>query len=206
MYYLVFRRYAPFSQFGFGFEGDHRSGPSISLVDSARTIGMVPFSSDSVSDMDAFSSGTELTGAGIDVQEFLGKHFSEVEAKVINQEISPGSISFSATTSGANPLAPGAPAIDTAIDFSAQWSGDHVSFEGTLRGDNFPNAEVFVLDRAGYGGLLFDGLTTGGRNTGPMTRLWGKHAQQVLGSFSAIVSTQSGEEFMNSFSCHATTM
>jgi hypothetical protein len=38
---LVFRRYAPFAKFGFGFEGDQRTGPSISLLATARTIGIV---------------------------------------------------------------------------------------------------------------------------------------------------------------------
>jgi hypothetical protein len=49
-FFLVFRRYAPF---GFGFEGDHRSGPSVSMRATARTIGTVPFDRGCVGSMAA---------------------------------------------------------------------------------------------------------------------------------------------------------
>src|SRR5438067_2540399 len=53
------------------------------------------------------------------------------------------------------------PTIDTFVDFRAEWSGTGVRFVGVVRGDDFPNAEVFVLDSRGTGCLLFDGRTTG---------------------------------------------
>jgi len=39
---FVFRRHAPFATFGLEFEGDHRTGPSMSLAATARTLGCVP--------------------------------------------------------------------------------------------------------------------------------------------------------------------
>jgi hypothetical protein len=185
---FVFRRYAPFAEFGFGFEGDHRTVASTSLDATARTTGKVPFARGSIGTIGATSSGTQFSGGGDWVRKLAGRHMSDVTCAIAKKVIGPTSISFSASTAGANPMVPGAPAIDTYVDFRAEWIGSSVRFSGTVRGDDFPNAEVFVVDAKGVGCLLFDGRTTGGQNTGPMTRLAGAHAAQVLGQFSLAVA------------------
>src|SRR5262249_25513719 len=156
-FFLVFRRYAPFNEFGFGFEGDHRSGPSVSTMATARTIGTVSFDRGSIDKVEGSSSGTQFTGAGDYVRRLLGKPKSHVESSISKKVISKSWISFTASTAGANPMMRGAaPDIDTFVDFRAEWIGTGVTFQGVVRGDDFPNAEVFVLDWKGVGCLLFD--------------------------------------------------
>jgi hypothetical protein len=194
---MVFRRYAPFAQFGMGFEGDHRAGPSVSMSATARTIGIVEFDRSGIYKIDAYSSGTRFTGGGAFVRDrmFGGVHFSHVTKTLTNQAVNPNSISFTASTAGANPMVPGAPEIDTFVDFSAEWIASSIRMQGRVRGDNFPNAEVFVLDSTLVGCLLFDGRTTGGADTGPMTRLEGAHESQVLGSFFCTVGLSGSGDF-----------
>jgi len=204
---LVFRRYAPFKQFGFGFEGDNRSGPSVSMSATARTIGMVPFERGSIGALTASSSGTEFTGAGDWLKHKAGRHTSKVSSKLVSNGVSVSAVRFTASTAGANPMVPGAPAIDTFVDFSATWIGNSIRFEGGLRGDDFPNAEVFVVDPAGKACLLFDGRTTGGQDTGPMTRLAGTHDKQKLGSFFTTLAISDSDHFLAAkTTCVVTTM
>ncbi|HEX7564056.1 MAG TPA: hypothetical protein VF396_12520 [Bradyrhizobium sp.] len=133
--------------------------------------------------VNATSSGTHYDGAGVWLRKLAGNPKSNVSSSISNKVIAENFISFSASTAGANPMIPGAPDIDTFVDFRVDWVGTGLRFQGSLRGDDFPNAEVFVLDSKGQGCLLFDGRTTGGQNTGPMTRLAGAHQSQRLGSF-----------------------
>src|SRR4051794_10006491 len=114
-YMLVFRRYAPFKEFGGGFEGDDRSGPSTSLMASARTVGVVTFDGSSIS-INGSSSGTAFTGFGADVNQVLGKHTSKVVATVDVKTRNTMLLSFTAYTAGANPMVPLAPDIDTFVD------------------------------------------------------------------------------------------
>jgi hypothetical protein len=181
---LVFRRYAPFSSFGFGFEGDNRAGPSVSLHATARTIGIVPFERGNVGAITAESSGTEFLGLGKWIRKLAGKHYSNVVCSVTQKVTTHNSIAFTASTAGANPMIPiVAPDIDTFVDVRVEWIGSSLRAQGTVRGDDFPNAEVFLMDVNGTGCLLFDGRTTGGQNTGPMTRLVGSHESVRLGNF-----------------------
>ena len=80
-------------------------------------------------------------------------------------------------------MVPMAPTIDTFVDAYVIFRERTLQIEGTVRGDDFPNAEVFVVDRMGGSVLLFDFKTSGGQQTGPMTRLWGAHEKQLLGQF-----------------------
>jgi hypothetical protein len=204
---LVFRRYAPFAKFGFGFEGDHRAWPSISMKATARTIAMVPFSRNTVGTVVATSSGTQYLGGGDWVRQLGGHHTSKVLSTLKNMSIGAYSVGFTASTAGANPMIPGAPTIDTFVDFRAEWMGSGLRFQGTIRGDDFPNAEIFVLDSKDVGCLLFDGRTTGGQDTGPITRLAGLHEGQKLGSFyCAMPLSLSGSFLAPKGSCPTTTM
>ena len=55
-------------------------------------------------------------------------------------------------------------------------------------GDNFPNLEVFLTSpKSNFTALLIDGRTTGGRNFGPQTRLWGESRNhRIAGCYTAI--------------------
>jgi hypothetical protein len=211
---LVFRRYAPFEVFGFGFEGDNRSGPSVSLSSTARTIGIVEFIRGDIVSFRSFSSGTRFLGSttavlvspvGTIFEMARGQKFSNV-TKTLTRMVTPDSIGLSASTAGANPLVPGAPDIDTFVDFNVQWIGSNLVMQGRVRGDDFPNAEVFVLDSAGTACLLFDGRTTKDKDAGPMTELAGSHETQILGAYFAAMNLTSGGDFTAArTSCPVTT-
>ncbi len=196
-YTLIFRRYAPFATFGGGFEGDNRSGASTSLKATARTIGAVEFAPESVGNVKACSSGTAYLGAGAAVAEALGRHYSKVTSSVAVATRTLDKVRFTAQTAGANPMVPGAPEIDTFVDFEAVFRGNAIEFSGAVRGDNFPNAEVFVRDDAGNAVMLLDFATSGGQDTGPMTRLAGAHGDQTIGTFKYRVGLDAAGRFDN---------
>jgi len=85
---------------------------------------------------------------------------------------------------GANPLAPGAPDIDTKLDISVKvWSGV-ACYTGHLYGDAFPNAEVFVVNSKDQATMLHTFQTSGGRVSGPIYFLPGNNNLD-MGSFSS---------------------
>jgi hypothetical protein len=81
-----------------------------------------------------------------------------------------------------SPHPQGTPDIDTFVDFSATFSADKVVLEGVVRGDGFPNAEVFVLDADSRPVGLLDYRTKSGI-AGPYYRLFGTHASNRLATF-----------------------
>ncbi|WKB50892.1 hypothetical protein [Eleftheria terrae] len=183
MYTLVFRRYAPFKSFGFGFEGDGREGPSTRLEDTSRTMGTVGFERGSVTPICGTSSGSTFVGLGAYVERLLRRHYSAVRSSVKVTGRSLQQLRFTAMTAGANPMVPGAPTIDTFVDIVASFSSNALVLQGKVRGDSFPNAEVFVVDTRGQPVLLFHFATTGGRQSGPFLRLAGNHSGQTIGTF-----------------------
>jgi len=195
IYNLVFRRYAPFKSFGGGFEGDDRQGPTTSLIATARTTGIITFAPGNAGHIQAFSSGTSFVGGGAKVQEMLGHHLSKVTSSVTVTTRTIQQIRLTALTSGANPMIPGAPAIDTYIDLSVGFRTMALELSGTVRGDDFPNAEIFVIDAKGRSSPVFAFATTGGRSTGPMLRLAGANSGKILGEFSCKVPTMSDGAF-----------
>jgi len=180
---LYVRRYAPFAVFGGNFHGDSRSGASSSLSDTARTIGYLTFQRTGVVGSGGYSSGTSMVGAGAR----LGTHYGAVKATVISTGPTRSGFYVEFSTAGSNPMAPGAPDIDTFVRVNVDWLGTDLSIAGEVRGDNFPNAEAFVRDTHGRGAVIFDFRTGGGQHTGPFTRLWGANATQVLGSIRALL-------------------
>ena len=183
--YLVVRRYAPFAEFGGGFEGDTRTKATTSPTATARTVGVVEFDAKSVRGYRSFSDGSEFLGAGKWLAAKIGKKYSTVKSEVTGITNGRNSVSFTVFTAGANPLLPGAPDIDTYVDFTATFAADsgNTRYEGAMRGDSFPNAEVFVIEDSKREVLLLDFRTAGGKNTGP-GRLFGEHANLLLGTFS----------------------
>ena len=183
IYSMWLRRYAPFEKFGFGFEGDKRTAASTSMAVTARTAGGCSFGPGHVGGGTADSSGTSFTGLGSTVAGGLGKHYSKVSSSVAVKTRSISAVRFTVHTAGSNPMVPGAPDIDTFVDVYAAFRTGDITIEGTVRGDEFPNAEVFVYDGMGNARLLFAYATSGGQNLGPMTGLAGAHENVKLGSF-----------------------
>ncbi len=87
-------------------------------------------------------------------------------------------------------MVPGAPDIDTFVDMSARFSSRLLILEGGVRGDAFPNAEVFVYDGVGKSVMVWDFTTTGGADTGPFTMLAGSGASNHLGRFYMAIALQ----------------
>lgn len=178
-YILDFRRYAPFTSFGGGFHGDGRS--SANFAGTFRTRGVITF--DPVA---GTASGVGSSGVSYHVAAPSIRKTGTTTCAVTGVTKAGSVFRFTAATAGALPLIPGAPDIDTFVDFTATISGSGITFSGTVRGDNFPNAEVFVYPTGALTtppAAVFHFATTGDRNLGPMTRLAGSHASKVLGSF-----------------------
>lgn len=193
MYFLVVRRYAPYTTFGGGFEGDSRTEATVNPLASARTIGVAAFTLRNVAGYEGTSSGSTFDGAGEWVRKVIGRHYSHVTAEISNVDKGRDSISFTLYTAGANPLVPIiAPDIVTYVDFKASFGGPGVLLSGTVRGDTFPNCEVFALDCRANGAMLFDYRTSGGRNFGPLRLLGQKDS--TLGLFNVRVALN-GETF-----------
>lgn len=182
-YILDFRRYAPFASFGGGFHGDGAGGASFG--GTYRTRGLVNFD---------FATGSVTvagdSGVSYHVDAPSVKKTGKTSCALSNLHASPATIRFTVSTAGALPLIPLAPDIDTFIDFNATQTATGIAFSGTVRGDNFPNAVVFVYSAGATTpapASVFHFTTTGSRNTGPMTRLAGAHGSQVLGSFTGLL-------------------
>jgi hypothetical protein len=204
-YLLVFRRYAPFKEFGGGFEGDDRSGPSTSLEAKARTIGVVVFSVGNVGSIVGYSSGTALIGWGSSVQRFtsaiaqkLKRDCSKVLASVSVTTATIERVCFVAQTAGANPMVPLAPDIDTFVDFQAIFRSSTIEFIGKVRGDSFPNAKIIVYDQCLTPALICDFRTTGGKNTGPIARLMGSGEGNQIGEFRLVMDVDECGQFKRS--------
>lgn len=204
-YHLVVRRYAPFSSFGGGFEGDVRSAASSDPNATARTIGVVTFDTVSVEAYRGFSSGSTFEGLGQWVAKRIGRHYSQVKTTVDTQRSTLGHISFTIHVAGGNPLVPVvAPDIDTFVDFHARFVNGSLAVSGTIRGDAFPNAEVLLLDDMLQPLVLFDFHTSGGRQTGPLS-LFGDGAGTTLGTFQAAIALSDGKFIAPNPTCSPTT-
>lgn len=82
---------------------------------------------------------------------------------------------------GSRPLE-GTPDIDSFLDIEVASTGGRITFSGTLRGDGFPNAEVFVLDDRGTGIALVD-YRTASNEAGPLYRLFDTGEKNTLATF-----------------------
>jgi hypothetical protein len=175
---LLFKRYAPFTEFGFGFHGDGRAGPSVS--GSARTWSWVNF--DFPGDITNANGRSDPTWK---VKDPSNQKTAATTCDISGKVCLPTSLKFTAHSYGANPLVPMSPDIDTFVDLEMKSMNGKVFANGAVRGDDFPNAEVFLLGpNAGDVLELFHHATTRNKNTGPLTGLPGAHSGQYLGVFS----------------------
>lgn len=176
-YELVFKRYAPFEWFGGGFHGDNRNEPSLHA--SARTSARIEFDFAQGVISSVGSSGESYNRVAPNV-----RRTGTTNVSITNQSLSGGVLKFTAHSEGALPLIPMSPDIDTFVDVIARETASGVMMEGKVRGDSFPNAEVFLVNPQNARSIvLFHFETTGGRITGPVSRLPGAHSKNVLGNF-----------------------
>lgn len=164
---LNVRSYAPFASFGGGFEGDNRAATTARNATSRIAVQILfnPVSG-KIGKPSASSSGTTFLPLGT-------KGMAEPRTSLSRAQRIPSGFVISMDIAGANPLVPGAPDIDlhTMIKITCGAGGLHVS--GSLRGDAFPNAEIFLSDDVGTSRMLMTFATTGGPNAGPFFKLPG---------------------------------
>jgi hypothetical protein len=87
--------------------------------------------------------------------------------------------------SGSNPLVPLSPPIQTNLDLTDQETASQVCYSGSLYGNQFPDAEVFVLNSQGQSKMLLT-FTTPGSPTSGQLKLIGNDGTGNMGSFSNV--------------------
>ncbi len=94
-----------------------------------------------------------------------------------------------------SPNPQGAPNIDTYLDFKASLSADAMIVAGVMRGDSFPNCEVFLLDgpHGGAAAALLDYRTSGGI-AGPL-RLVIPHPGKQRAAFTQTIALRADGAF-----------
>ena len=190
-YKLVIRRYAPFKSFGGGFAGDDRQFSTRADVTS-RTIGTVTFAADGSEKPvgSGLSSGSAWVGpwAARQGAKSVITSVGQVRVSVTNFASTGSGAAFTVQTSGnlpakdialkpgiattidkanawlrpGSPKPEGTPDIDTYVDFKVQVLDGALDVSGVMRGDSFPNAEIFLMDPKGAVFPLLDYQTSGG--------------------------------------------
>ena len=87
--------------------------------------------------------------------------------------------------------------IDSHLEASYELSEGKLRLSGTVNGDNFSNGEVIATDPSGQSVHLKTLQTTGGRGTGPYTRLPGEHEDVHLVEFDATIDVDKDGNFLN---------
>lgn len=225
VYTFWFRRYAPFDDFGatgFRFEGDHRDSGSTSERATSRTYGCLYFTTSEVLYGFSGSSGTTWEGYAPWTSGMLGVRilldvlnndakgataFTNVSLDVV-ENVQPNIIEFTASTAGAMPLLPHvSPDIDTTVKMKFDFTQKGVlAIKGHAIGDDFPNLEIFLVTPSGRSALLVDSYTTGGQDSGPMTRLLGSHDENLIGSCYLSLPLNDRGELISDYRAHPTTM
>jgi hypothetical protein len=191
---LFLRSYAPFRVFGGGYAGDDR-GPSTDMNATAKIHYVITFSylrMGLVGTPDAFCSESKGRGlfpylisatapfsAGIDHDGTVkGKGDARHETTV--QPIGkPGhGFALNAHVSGANPLVGMAADIDVDLNARFERGEGSLRVSGTLAGDAFPNAELFLRDATG-GTFLLHHFQTPGNEMGPYHYLPGRNLRPM---------------------------
>ncbi|NNE58291.1 MAG: hypothetical protein HKN36_09305 [Hellea sp.] len=209
---LYSRRYAPFKTFGGGFSGDNRLY-SENISATSKTSGVVTIEYKGgkfiVGQPIGKSSGSSHTMSG----EKRGTAIGKVKATISNKRSIGNKLSFTLYTEGNLPIRSmlasgasrsgkpreatsrtlqGSPDIDTFVDIEITANPDQsLKVEGKLRGDGFPNAELFIKDgRQGSWGLV-DFRTKSGK-AGPLHRLFGSGKNNTLCTFSRDIAMANG--------------
>lgn len=78
---------------------------------------------------------------------------------------------------------------DVHLNMSLNVQGSQLCYTGTLTGDQFPDVEVFVVNRENQAQMLEQFATSGGQHTGPYRYLPG-NGDGPMGSFSNVCLAQ----------------
>ena len=166
------RRFAPFENFGLGFEGDALSRGSVAGKGGFSASPSVTSRTSMTLSVDG-NSITPEAHADMSHHAFFGTGRAHVFVEDSSASASSQDGSINASSAGANPLLVLSPDIDTDVQVAYRSDGQTLTLDGTVWGDQFPNAEVLVSDRA-QNGVLLDTFQTGGdQNFGPLFHLPG---------------------------------
>jgi len=165
------RTFAPFESFGGGFEGDDRSF-STDLNATSRIAGKVTIAPATGQVLGATARSSPSSCAGAPCSLVLGDS-SRTGTPTISTRNVNGAIVVN--MAGANPLVRGAPNIHLSLTLRV---GPNGGFSGSLAGDAFPNAEVFVVGPGGAT-MLHKFSTSGGPLTGPFLYLPGANTRPM---------------------------
>jgi hypothetical protein len=203
---IFVRSYAPFATFGGGYRGDNRIASTDTRA-SARIRWVFTFDvagmrqvKDAELKPNPSSNLSHGEGAFPRVMAYtalLSAKF-EHDGTITGQAIPNGSqmvesvgrpgqgFSLVGTLAGANPLVGVAPDIDVQVNLTVKRRDRRLEFSGSLMGDAFPNAEVFVRDAAGDTVMLHTFATAGDSESGPMVYLPGDN-RRPMGTFARSV-------------------
>jgi RHS repeat-associated protein len=182
---LYVRAFAPWKTFGLGFHGDNRGFTT--ALQSSICDGTYPTSR--ITALVQFL----LPSAGI-----LNDYACSDPSQFLNGQQKTGTPVSSATgfngtigvdVSGSNPIPKISADIDVHLDMSLKMQGSQVCYSGTLTGDQFPDVEVFVINRENQATMLDTFATSGGRQTGPYLYLPG-NGHGPMGTFSNVCTAQ----------------
>ena len=224
-YTLVVRRYAPFESFGGGFEGDNRQFSTSMTAKArtvgvvvfsrdrviefrerlqqrlvlCRTLGRPQKSPPRRyryarrSSQSACHWSVQRTWQGPFTVETSGN--LPMKDVMLYGPIAGAIDRVNAWVRPKSPSPQGSPNIDTFLDVAVTVAGGYMTVEGVLRGDSFPNAEVFLLDSATRQNVapLLDYQTNGGV-AGPL-RLVLSHPQTCRAEFRKRIRLQSDGSF-----------
>jgi hypothetical protein len=169
---VTVRRFAPFESFGGKFEGDARSRH-------------IPASSEGTGGFTTDASATARTAMTVRVEgeaianptghadlsrnPWLGEGRAVVHTSSTSSAASARDGQINAQSAGANPLIPAlySPVLDTALDLTYQLQPHALEVAGSVTGDAFPNAELFLSDREQTSVMLGTFQTTQGALEGP---------------------------------------
>ena len=170
---VYLRSFAPFDSFGGGFAGDNRTF-STDLNATSRLSGKVTIDPATGQVLGATAQSSPSSCAGAPCSLVFGDT-SRTGTPTISARNVGGAIVVN--MAGANPLVPGAWDIDLTLTLRVGPSG----YSGSLVGDAFPNAEVFVVGPGGAT-MLHTFSTSGGPLTGPYMYLLGANTRP-MGNF-----------------------
>lgn len=176
------RSFHPDVTFGGGFMGDNR-GFSNNPSSSARIAQQFTFDpSTGQSSNRGFANNFSMHAEGFVASKGLWGIGKETPSEA-HFDVSGGNGSYDISTGyeGANPLTPGllTPMIDVHSNFSVTENLDKgiLSISASITGDNFPNAEAFVVDQSGKNSVFIGVSSLSGS---VLISLWGDNYRDMI--------------------------
>lgn len=182
-YFVFMRRFAAPESFGMSFNGDNRD-PSTSLEVSSRVSGSFTLGGDGRGTLFNVCSDPSHW-AGITKTAIPGASLINGDTLVTANPV----IIF--TTAGSWPILPMTPDINSRLDLEVMGGYSDITLSGTLSGDPFPSAEVFIADTYGNSVMLTSYMTPINKTTGPLVGVPGDWGLQ-LGSVNKTIPKGEG--------------